>query len=301
MSRYYVSVDGGGTKTEFAILNLDTDEIKTVIDKGSNYKYANGTSHTRDISDITRDVLANEGIAIEEIVKIVYGLSGLDSEKDRKYLHEVITKGGIPDDKLILMNDCEFGLRGIVDETGICVVTGTGGITYAINKDIVVREAGWGPPYSDLGSGTWIGAEFIKEAILRLDDGVEDEITEVVRHFQNSEEPLQQTLNAFDIPSTASLARDCIGLAANGNETCQWIVNEAAGHIATYIARVFKRMQYEGDELTIVCVGGIYNSPYWREILAQMTQSLLPCKLVWVRPEESAARTGIDYLKRVVG
>lgn len=301
MGRYYISVDGGGTKTEFAILDLDTDEIRTVIDKGSNYKYANGTNHTRNISDITRDILAKENIRIDEIVKIVYGLSGLDSEKDRKYLHSVITGGGIPDDKLILMNDCEFGLRGIVEDAGICVVTGTGGITYAVNKDLVVREAGWGPPYSDLGSGTWIGAEFIKEAILRLDDGAEDDITAVVRHFENTEEPLQQTLNAFDVPSTASLARECIRLAADGNDTCQWIVNEAADHISAYIARVFKRMNYSGDELTIVCVGGIYNSPYWRSVLEPMTEAILPCSILWVRPEESAAHNGLKYLKRVVG
>ena len=259
MSRYFISVDGGGTKTEYAILNLDTDEVKVTFDKGSNFKYANETGHTKDIASSTTAMLKSENIDVSEIEKIVFGLSGCDSQKDYDYLLGVIRKTGIPDEKIILMNDCEFGLRGIVESVGICVVTGTGSITYGINGDLNVRDAGWGPPYSDLGSGTWIGAEFIKEAILRLDDSVEDEITEVVRHFQNNEEPLQQTLNAFDIPSTASVAVDCTRLAQKGNETCQWIVKEAAGHIANYIARCFRKLEFTGDELTIVCVGGIYN------------------------------------------
>ena len=101
------------------------------------------------------------------------------------------------EEKLILCNDCEYTLRGLVDGDGIAVVCGTGAITYGISRGESFRTAGWGMPYSDLGSGTWIGGEAAKEAIQRLDEGADenDPVIKLFTRFKQDDAPLTWSSN----------------------------------------------------------------------------------------------------------
>ena len=300
MSRIFISVDGGGTKTEFCVFYEETGEYKTVKYTGSNYKYFDDPDKVPTIADQFLELVEELNIDKADIAGIVFGLSGVDSEKDLEYYWELLSDIGVDRDKIILCNDCEFALRGNTEGDGIAALSGTGSITYGICGDKKVRTAGWGPEHSDLGSGTWIGAEVIKEAIQRLDEEYpeDDPIIQLVMRFRNESEPLQQTINALDIPSTASIAKDAIELAQQGEPTCQDIVTEAAFNIAGYIRTTFKKMDFHGDELPIVYVGSVANNPYFRSLLEPFTSKLLGIKIRWIVPSETFARAGISYIRR---
>ena len=300
-NKIFISVDGGGTKTEFCIYNSETDEYSYAFYEGSNYKNDDDREGKMDIGSQFLKTLEDKKLSLDDIGGVVFGLSGIDSEKDLKYYREVISRTEIPEEKLILCNDCEYTLRGLVDGDGIAVVCGTGAITYGISRGESFRTAGWGMPYSDLGSGTWIGGEAAKEAIQRLDEGADenDPVIGLFTRFKEDDAPLQWTINALDVPSTAKVARDVIGLAEAGDATCQEILLEAAFHIAGYIRTTFTKMKFTGDSLKIVYAGGVNKSPYFRSLLEPVTQKMLgSIKIEWIVPTESAAKNGINYIMR---
>lgn len=297
--RIYISVDGGGTKTEFCIFDSEANEYSSVFYDGSNYKNSDDREGRMDIGSQFLKTMEDRNLSLDDISGVVFGLSGIDSEKDMDHYREVLRKTGLNEDRMILCNDCEFTLRGLVDGDGMAVVCGTGAITYGICSGEPYRTAGWGMPYSDLGSGTWIGGEAIKEAIQRLDEGADenDPVIGIVSRFKQDGIPLQWTINALDVPTTASIARDVLKLAEAGDSTCQEIVLEAAFHIAGYIRTTFIKMNPQGDTLKIVYAGGINKSPYFRSILEPVAQKMLgSTRIEWIVPTETAAKNGINYI-----
>lgn len=301
-SKAYISVDGGGTKTEFCIFYPETNEYSYAFYDGSNYKNTDDREGKMDIGSQFLKTLDEFGISQDDIAGVVFGLSGIDSDKDMEYYRKLVRKTGFPEEKIIMCNDCEYTLRGLVEGDGIAVVCGTGAITYGICEGKPYRTAGWGMPYSDLGSGTWIGAEAIKEAIQRLDEGADenDPIIGLVSRFKQDDAPLQWTLNELDVPTTASIAKDVLGLAEAGDATCQEIVLEAAFHIAGYIRTTFTKMNFKGDTLKIVYAGGVNKNPYFRSILEPVVQKMLGnTRIEWIVPTETAAKSGINYIMRM--
>lgn len=299
--KIYISVDGGGTKTEFCIFDSETGGYSHAFFEGSNYKNDDDREGRMDIGSQFLKVLEDSNLSLDDIGGVVFGLSGIDSDKDLKYYRELISRTALPEEKMILCNDCEYTLRGLVDGDGIAVVCGTGAITYGICSGKSFRTAGWGMPYSDLGSGTWIGGEAAKEAIQRLDEGMDenDPVVGIFRRFKQDDAPLQWTLNTLDVPSTASTAIDVLRLAESGDPTCQEIILEAAFHIAGYIRTTFTKMNYTGDTLKIVYAGGINKSSYFRGILEPVVQKMLGnIRIEWIVPVESAAKSGINYILR---
>lgn len=298
-NKIYISVDGGGTKTEFCIYDTVSGEYSSAFYSGSNYKNDDDRKEKMDIAQQFLMTLKDNDIAIQDIAGVVFGLSGVDSEKDLEYYQKLIFATGIEKDKAIICNDCEYTLRGLVDGDGMAVVCGTGAITYGISKGQSYRTAGWGMPYSDMGSGTWIGGEIIREAIQRLDEGkgTDDPVIGLVERFRTHDAPLQWTLNELDVPTTASIAFDAIRLAQTGDATCQEIILEAAFHVAGYIRTTFEKMKFAGDVLRIVYAGGVNKSGYFRGILEPIVQKMLgSVRIEWILPEQSAARNGIDYI-----
>lgn len=302
MSReIFISVDGGGTKTEFCIFNSTTGEYSSAFYSGSNYKNDDNREGKMDIASQFMKTLEDRKITFDDLGGVVFGLSGVDSERDMAYYRELILGTGIDPEKVIICNDCEYTLRGLVEGDGMAVVCGTGGITYGICDGKPYRTAGWGMPYSDLGCGTWIGGEIIREAIQRLDEelGYDDPVIGLVSRFRKDGEPLQQTLNELDVPTTASITVDAIRLAEEGDPTCQEIILEAAFHIAGYIRTTFSKMNFRGDVLKIVYAGGVNKSPYFRSLLEPAAQKMLgSTKIEWIVPTETAARSGINYIMR---
>ena len=300
-NKIYISVDGGGTKTEFCIYNERTGEFSSAFYEGSNYKNTDKRKDKLNIAEQFTRTLNDRHIGLNDIGGVVFGLSGIDSEKDLKYYEDLIRSTGIDMSRTIVCNDCHYSLRGVVDGDGMAVVCGTGAIVYGICNGEVYRTAGWGMPYSDLGSGTWIGGEAVKEAIQLLDEGVDEShpMVALMSRFKTEDIPLQWIINELDVPTTASLAVDVIGLAEQGESTAQEIVLEAAFYIAGYIRTTFNKMDFRGEGLKIVCFGGVNKSGYFRGLLEQIVEKMLgSVKIEWILPEQSAARNGIDYIIR---
>lgn len=169
---YYIGIDGGGTKTKFALYDENgVSFAETVL----------GTCHILQVSK--EDIISNlkEGVQClldqypkaTSHLKIGIGLAGYGQNPVlRKEIEDICDQAflNIP---YTLTNDVETALNGALNgQAGIMVIAGTGSIALAKHDNQEIRCGGWGYSLGDEGSAYWIArkllAVFCKQSDGRL-------------------------------------------------------------------------------------------------------------------------------------
>jgi len=72
------------------------------------------------------------------------------------------------------------------------VVIGTGSVAFAILNNKGYRIGGWGFPYSDEGSGAWIGCEAIRQTMYYYDKRIDrsEMFEEILNLYDNNVDKL---------------------------------------------------------------------------------------------------------------
>ena len=86
--KYYIGVDGGGTKTAFALFDENKNMLSLVEGKGSNHENLEGSfSEAADIlADGINSLLKENGKTLSDIDGILMGLAGID----HPYQHDAV-------------------------------------------------------------------------------------------------------------------------------------------------------------------------------------------------------------------
>jgi len=170
----FLGVDGGGTKTAFALAERSGRIISTVTGTGSSYKQHGIDRTVGLLYDNTVLCLENSGAGPADLSGICFGLPcfGESARGDRELSSAL--KQRFPQTPFIIVNDAEAGWAGsLIMQPGISIVSGTGSI--AFGKDLSGKSArcgGWNEFFSDEGSCYWLGRRtmelFSKQADGRL-------------------------------------------------------------------------------------------------------------------------------------
>jgi len=166
LPRYYLGIDGGGTKTAFKLVDENGVPI-SIISKGP--------SNPNDVGMERAFSVLGEGIA-EACGEIPHsqitmfaglaggGMSGDNAEILRQFFKDfsfLAFENGSDIENLAALSD---------GEKRILVIMGTGFIVYAISKTERKRIAGWGQLFDEGGSGYSIGKDVVT-AVLSESDG----------------------------------------------------------------------------------------------------------------------------------
>ncbi len=131
-----------------------------------------------------------------------------------------------------------IGAHGAGD--GGVVVIGTGSCGWAIVGGEQLRAGGWGFPFSDEGSGAWLGAEAARR-VLWAHDG-RSPWTEVLRalfaRFQSDPHLIVGWMTQAKPRDFASFAPLVVDHAARGDTTAKELMQRAAGHIDSLARRL---------------------------------------------------------------
>lgn len=171
---WFIGVDGGGTKTDFAVSNSDGAVVATLSRTGCSYQTIGIEAAVTLVSDGVSKLLADAGISIKDCAGCCIGMPcyGEHTENDRllmEQLHAALTPAPV-----YVTNDVEVGWAGSLEcREGIHLVAGTGSIAFGRGCDhMVARCGGWMEFFGDEGSCYWVGREamslFSKEADGRL-------------------------------------------------------------------------------------------------------------------------------------
>lgn len=301
MAYFYLAVDGGGSSSEFLLADAELTPLTRFFTGSTSFKSVGEAAARANIERGVarlREELAVRDIELEDVYG-TWGMSGCDSEADAAAYRDSIASCGLDLAQHHVCNDALLALRTVVQGAGVVVVAGTGSVAFGVDGlGNTHRIGGWGYQTSDLGSGYWIGAALLREALLFADGCREHDLAfDQVFHKltkRNAEEgdatlgeaAASDSSPASDSAFTHSSARNVTADSADPNAPCllaassvrSTMIGEAAARLvrANDIA-AFARiaLEHEGSPACeAICTQA---ARYLARYAASMTRTLASC------------------------
>ena len=262
--RYYIGVDGGGTKTAIVAANCDASVF---------YHAKIGSTSWREhgIETVVKDIKqAIETLPFQaegSIAGMALGLPchGESDDGDHKLLQALHTAfDGIP---LYLCNDVEVGWAGsLALSPGVNVVAGTGAIAFGKDEGgNSARCGGWSDFFSDEGSCYWIGLR-VMGLFAKQSDGrvARDALYEIVRR----ELKLTNDMDLVDLIHGQYMQRDKVAAlqllakqaASAGSKSARELYMAAAAELCLLVRAIRDRLAFAKIPFVVSYSGGLFHS-----------------------------------------
>jgi N-acetylglucosamine kinase-like BadF-type ATPase len=167
----FLGIDGGGTKTAFALIDGE-GSILALHQQGSAYYLEVGMEAAAAVLQYgIGQTLSKAGVDASAVQFAFVGLPAYGEDSALLGRLDALPAAALPAGNYRCGNDVECGWAGSLGcEDGISVVAGTGSIAYGQYAGRTARSGGWGELFSDEGSAYWIAREGLN-AFSRMSDG----------------------------------------------------------------------------------------------------------------------------------
>jgi N-acetylglucosamine kinase-like BadF-type ATPase len=168
---YFLGVDGGGTKTRFALMD-SSRKLVGEAQLGTSYFPEVGLDGVRSVlSEGVAVVLAGARIDETQISYAFFGLPCYGEDSQATPVLQSMPASILRHQRYACDNDMVCGWAGSLGaEDGINIVAGTGSIGYGQRGSLSARAGGWGEVFSDEGSAYWIAIQGLA-AYSQMSDG----------------------------------------------------------------------------------------------------------------------------------
>jgi len=306
MMEYLLSVDGGGTKTEFCLSDMNGNILGTVTTGSGSFKASDLKQSSEQLRMGMAQLKEAYQVTSKDIVKAVFGMSGYDSKKDRAIIMDQILQLGFAEEQIYLCNDGVLAFYAQTPEPGIAVIAGTGSIVLGIDhKGDVRRSGGWGYHFSDIGSGYWMGCEILKRTLLYCDQCCDYDpiFTSVKDYFQVAEmkelpHKVTEIRNAYQI---AGLSYEVVKAAEANNPLALEILKQGAAHLAVLATGMYQQLDINDEELKIVFSGGVLSVRIYEKLLKRSIMSKINKPIQFFAQKNRPSLGGIKLAERLLG
>jgi N-acetylglucosamine kinase-like BadF-type ATPase len=264
----FLGVDGGGTKTAFALVNSDGELLATALAPSCYYL---GQS-----IDLVEEVLRNgigsvcgsAGLQPGQIGYAFVALPGYGEVSSDIETLNAIPARVLSHQRYGCDNDMVAGWAGSLGAVdGVNVIGGTGSMAYGEHDGRRLRVGGWGELFDDEGSAYWIAVHGLS-AFAKMCDGRLP--TGPLRERMASHLELAADLDLVDVvlnrwqgdrAKIAGLARVVTAAVADGDEVCAAILREAGQALADLVKATIDQLGYApGDVVPVSWSGGVFTS-----------------------------------------
>ena len=263
--KYYIGVDGGGTKTAICMAAADSSVLFNEVTGSSTWREHGAAAVVKNIGKVIYDFPISKN---DSIAGIVLGLPTVGESKDGDFELDKELCKVFPEIPFYLTNDVEVGWAGSLDlEPGINVVAGTGSIAFGKNESgQIARCGGWSEYFSDEGSCYWIGRKVLELFSKQADGRVpKDELYEIVRkefNIDNDYDAIDLIHNKYmikreNIASLQLLSRDA---ALAGSQSAKELYNEAVDELCLLITAISDKLQFKSNPFPVSYSGGLYKT-----------------------------------------
>jgi len=165
MTNYVIGVDGGATKTHYALSDSNGKLMSFIQGGPGNHEvYPDGYKGVRkEIKGSIFKLLQQSRLKPEDIDYSIFGLAGVDTKRQKKELSKIICETGIRNFKVF--NDAFLGIKAGSDKGyGVCSINGTGTCCVGIDKNgdwLQIGGTGWS--FGDEAGGGYIGDVVIRK------------------------------------------------------------------------------------------------------------------------------------------
>ena len=201
--KYYLGIDGGGTKTAAVICDEKGNTISSFIGESINYNSV-GMDIARE--NLRKTVDGATGGNHIRLSAAFIGMSAISERADDEFT-QTICKGIIDCDKIVMDSDVYIGIEAMkLSGPAAMVISGTGSMAVGRLEDgTIIHKGGWGYILGDEGSGYTIALDAIKAAICGAENSApETIITDAVLNFYKTDNILSLIDIFYDPPMSRS-------------------------------------------------------------------------------------------------
>ena len=288
--KYYLGIDGGGTRTTAAVSDESGKIIIKKQGKTINF-YSVGMETARNNLDSLINEISTE-FGCEEFEGVFVGCSALDDKADEATLKALC--GNIRTKAIEMNSDLYIALKSMGDIECPCVaVCGTGSMAIGTDKyGNTVVSGGWGHIIGDEGSGYAIAINALKVCCELCDKGEASPLLDAAESYFGVSD-FRKAIDIIYSPETtkdalAGFAADIGKLAQTDNTAKDIVISEAKAFAKTVLILLDKI----GCCSALGLYGGIFvHNAIFTEAFKSDIKSVYPdidIKLLTVPPEESA-------------
>ncbi len=267
--RFYLGVDGGGTKTRFALMD-DAGQLAGLAQTGTTYHPEVGLDGVaRILADGIALVLEQAGLHDAHAIEYAFfGLPAHGEDPIATARLDAIPARLLGHGRYRCDNDMVCGWAGsLACADGINIVAGTGSIGYGQRGGVGARGGGWGEAFSDEGSAYWIAVQGLN-AYSRMSDG---RLPKGALHaLINQRLDLATDLdlcariygpNAGSRADIAQISRIVAEAARAGDTASQDIYDRAGLELARIVIAIRDRLGFmESETVPVSYSGGAFSS-----------------------------------------
>jgi glucosamine kinase len=263
---FFLGIDGGGTKTQAIITDVNFNIIGEGKSGASNPHRVGFKEAVANIVMATDEALKDAGLELADIAAACAGIAGTSHPIHYHTMKDSLDRSlGL--ENLELVTDARAALTGALDgKPGVIVIAGTGSIALGLNETGEdARSGGWGPTFSDEGSGYDIARQALK-AVAASFDGRSSEtlLTKMICKELGIEKPsdLPSVIYNEDVKPAqiASLANLVSEAAVQGDEVAREILGRAGQELGQLAVSVIGRLAMQQQSFRLACVGSVFNS-----------------------------------------
>lgn len=260
-----MGVDGGGTKTEFLLVD-ERGGVLATHRAGCAYYLEIGVESLRAlITDGIRITLDRAGVSSDDVAFACIGLPAHGEDSALTATLNEIAADSVPLARQRCVNDMVCGWAGALGcRDGINIVAGTGSIAYGEFAGRSARAGGWGELFSDEGSAYWVAREALG-LFSRMSDGrlAHGPLYGLMREHFNLHTDLDLCAAIYGPPALtrtqiAALAPLAARASRAGDLAARRLFAAAAAHLAAIVQAVREQLAVPPQtRLTVSYSGGM--------------------------------------------
>ena len=277
-SVYYLGIDGGGTKTEFALSDSNGKIVCRLFMDGCNPNTV-GIERAKCIIE-DGIIQACKDVPLSSVV-VYAGIAGCASEIYADEIKTMLEKMSFAAFDVGSDNN-NIVAAGLGDNEGITMILGTGICSYVVKKEETKRIAGWGYLFDNGGSAFHIGRDAIN-AYFSAYDGTGEETTLVQRikqTFGYSNEELLKYLYSGGNKLVSSYAMYVFEEAEKGDKVSVSILKKHIAEIARLVRASLSHFSDYDKKIPVILGGGLTNQalllPY---LLDELGDDIKSCSI----------------------
>jgi N-acetylglucosamine kinase-like BadF-type ATPase len=304
--RKFLGIDGGGTKTEFVLID-ESGQVLSVWREGCAYYIETGIDELQAmLLRGIRQTLSQAAIAPAEIASAFVGFPAYGEDSRMLVRLDQIAAAVLPSTPHRCGNDMICGWAGaLAGSDGINIVAGTGSIAYGEFESRSARAGGWGELFGDEGSAYWIAREALA-LFSRMSDGRETRgaLYDLVRAHFGLHADLDVCATVYGPPALsrsalAALAPLAAQAAGAGDLAAARLFDLAAKELAAMVHAVRDRLDIPAQRcVSVAYSGGLFHA--YTSLSARLRSNLESTgrKYAFVAPRLSPSAGAALYAAR---
>ncbi|HQZ81948.1 MAG TPA: BadF/BadG/BcrA/BcrD ATPase family protein [Pyrinomonadaceae bacterium] len=262
--RFYLGVDGGGTKCTIAIMNDKGRIVAEATGGPANPLRVGVETAVSNIAYAIDKACDDQDISRGDIVAAALGLAGVRRYDIRERVRESFL-ARFRVERIFVTTDAEIALYGTtLGNAGLVVIAGTGSICLGVDSSgRRAMAGGWGPVAGDEGGGRGIAGEALHR-IAKASDGRGPATAlseQAAEYFRASN--VENLIGAIYAPTMdnsriAGFSRLVTETAKAGDAVAIAILKDAGAELGNAAAAVIRKLKLRGSKFPVGCVGSVF-------------------------------------------